>query len=166
LLALGTSMLLVLHAARTLAPSADTPLLPAPVVLTTHTPFVAAFLVGTCIYVWRAALTPGWPAALALAVIAALLLRWGGFHLLQPLLIPLLVIQTGLSFSLPLRHDYSYGLYIYGFPVQQILATWPLARSHWLVFFTASLVVTLLCAMLSWHWVEKPFLRRSSAPVE
>lgn len=161
LLVLVTAILLVLHGARTLAPGADTPLLPAPVVLTSHTPFVTAFLVGACIYVWRALFAPGWPTALTLAVIAALLLRWGGFHLFQPLLVPLLVIQTGLSFSLPLRHDYSYGLYIYGFPVQQALATWPFARSDSRVFFTASLVITLICAMVSWHWIEKPVLRRT-----
>jgi len=56
------------------------------------------------------------------------------------------------------RADYSYGLYIYAFPVQQTLTylfpQWPL----WLSI-SCCLVVTLCFAALSWHLVEKPMLR-------
>ena len=55
--------------------------------------------------------------------------------------------------------DLSYGLYIYGFLVQQSLlslgmATWGLAAG-----FAAALVVSLACAWVSWHAVERPALR-------
>ncbi|PVY90908.1 peptidoglycan/LPS O-acetylase OafA/YrhL [Acidovorax sp. 99] len=55
--------------------------------------------------------------------------------------------------------DFSYGLYIYGFPVQQ-LVIWSFANQ--LSFsnaFTLSVLGALSLAVMSWHWVEKPALR-------
>jgi peptidoglycan/LPS O-acetylase OafA/YrhL len=54
--------------------------------------------------------------------------------------------------------DYSYGLYIYAFPIEQTLrqcfpAILPLE------LFPAASVLTLGCAMLSWHFIEQPALR-------
>ncbi|MCX7220851.1 MAG: hypothetical protein NTY70_18540 [Burkholderiales bacterium] len=53
--------------------------------------------------------------------------------------------------------DYSYGVYIYAFPVQQsVIALFPEISA---VALTAlSLSVTLLLAMLSWHLIEQPAL--------
>ena len=57
--------------------------------------------------------------------------------------------------------DYSYGLYIYAFPVQQaLIASFP-TQSPLFVFFWAS-AITLPLAMLSWHLVEKPMLARKT----
>lgn len=53
--------------------------------------------------------------------------------------------------------DYSYGLYLYAFPIQQALAALLPGIGVWsMVGFAA--MVTLLCAVLSWHTVEKPAL--------
>jgi peptidoglycan/LPS O-acetylase OafA/YrhL len=53
--------------------------------------------------------------------------------------------------------DYSYGLYLYAFPIQQaVLAQWPQLGAMW-VFCLASLL-TLFCAAISWHLIEKPAL--------
>lgn len=54
--------------------------------------------------------------------------------------------------------DYSYGLYLWGFPVEQAVAHWFNAPTRPLLIFALSLPLTLLCAMLSWHFVEKPAL--------
>jgi peptidoglycan/LPS O-acetylase OafA/YrhL len=58
-----------------------------------------------------------------------------------------------------IRHgDYSYGIYLYGFPLQQ--AIWhymPFARTWWILDIIA-LPAALCFAVLSWHAVEKPFL--------
>lgn len=54
--------------------------------------------------------------------------------------------------------DYSYGLYLYAFPVQQTLvALVPLAR-EWYWNFLLTVPITLVIAMLSWRFVEKPAL--------
>jgi peptidoglycan/LPS O-acetylase OafA/YrhL len=55
------------------------------------------------------------------------------------------------------RNDYSFGIYIYGFPVQQTVAHfWP-ALGHLSALVIATPFVIAL-AWLSWHGVEKPAL--------
>jgi peptidoglycan/LPS O-acetylase OafA/YrhL len=59
--------------------------------------------------------------------------------------------------------DYSYGVYIYAFPVQQTVMHLRPEAGPW---ENVALAVppTLLLAVLSWHWVEAPALdRRRSA---
>ena len=58
---------------------------------------------------------------------------------------------------LNLRNDYSYGLYIYAWPVQQSIIA--LFSPSPLILFVSSLVVTHLLAMASWHLLEKRVLR-------
>lgn len=54
--------------------------------------------------------------------------------------------------------DYSYGLYLYGFPMQQLVAwRWP-DMGPW-PLFAMSLPPALLLAAASWHWIEKPALK-------
>jgi len=58
--------------------------------------------------------------------------------------------------ALPLRlpGDYSYGLFLYGFPVQQALAAlYPSLAPDALT--ALALPVALLCAFASWHAVER-----------
>ncbi|MBB4956033.1 peptidoglycan/LPS O-acetylase OafA/YrhL [Agrobacterium vitis] len=62
---------------------------------------------------------------------------------------------------IPLYHrgDYSYGIYLYGYPFQQALVTlFPKLTSPWL-HFAISLPIATLVAMGSWHFIEKPILR-------
>jgi peptidoglycan/LPS O-acetylase OafA/YrhL len=67
--------------------------------------------------------------------------------------LPVLVIWLGARRSIRLPADLSYGLYIYAFPVQQVLA------SHGLLSFWTSLAATLPFAAASWFIVERPALR-------
>jgi len=56
-----------------------------------------------------------------------------------------------------LRHDLSYGIYIYAFPVQQ--AVTEISLKHGLskpICLAAALIVVLLLALLSWICVERP----------
>ena len=50
--------------------------------------------------------------------------------------------------------DYSYGLYIYAFPVQQTLAALIPGISI-MQMLLGSTVLTLLLAVLSWHLIER-----------
>lgn len=54
------------------------------------------------------------------------------------------------------KRDYSYGIFLYGFPVQQSLMVlgWPYI--HPIPFFLVSLALTVPLAALSWHLVEHP----------
>ena len=54
--------------------------------------------------------------------------------------------------------DYSYGIYIYGYPVQQsIEQVWP--DLHLLTYFAVTFGCTLLLSICSWHLLEKRMLR-------
>jgi peptidoglycan/LPS O-acetylase OafA/YrhL len=59
--------------------------------------------------------------------------------------------------------DFSYGMYIYAFPIQQSLVFFGMKYLGgaiplgWMVLL--SIMLTLPFAVLSWHFVEKPFLK-------
>lgn len=59
--------------------------------------------------------------------------------------------------------DYSYGTYLYAFPVQQSVAALIPGIGLWSMVGIASMV-TLAFAVLSWHFVEKPALNRIGRP--
>jgi peptidoglycan/LPS O-acetylase OafA/YrhL len=56
--------------------------------------------------------------------------------------------------------DFSYGLYIYAFPMQQWANFIFNGQGPWdqVLVFSLSLVLTFVCAFFSWHVVEKPML--------
>lgn len=56
--------------------------------------------------------------------------------------------------------DISYGIYIYGFPVQQSLSALFADRLGFVPLIAASLAITVVLASLSWKLVEKPALLR------
>jgi peptidoglycan/LPS O-acetylase OafA/YrhL len=66
--------------------------------------------------------------------------------------------------SLPIRADYSYGVYIFAWPIQQTLV-YQLTK-HGILFgprilFAASAILSFGCAFVSWHLIEKNALRLS-----
>lgn len=75
--------------------------------------------------------------------------------------LPFLVLCFGLSKSQKLsffnKADYSYGLYIYAFPVQQTLV-FLFPQNGLLFHLSIGFFITLLLSALSWHYIEKPML--------
>jgi peptidoglycan/LPS O-acetylase OafA/YrhL len=100
------------------------------------------------------------PVCVAAFVLAALLVNqyvWGEVALAAVL--PFTVVAIGITRIVPLQtvlegRDYSYGLYLYGFVVQQevIHVFGPLTP---ILNAVISLPIALLCAVASWHLVEK-----------
>jgi peptidoglycan/LPS O-acetylase OafA/YrhL len=86
----------------------------------------------------------------------------GVFGLVAP--IALTYAFLWLAFSLPFarfdaRGDFSYGTYIYAFPIQQGLTLMGLPQSGFAVYFVSSLLMTFLLAIFSYRLVEAPCLR-------
>jgi peptidoglycan/LPS O-acetylase OafA/YrhL len=78
--------------------------------------------------------------------------------------LPIAFLCLWLGVKLPFRtvgrkRDISYGLYIYGFPVQQTLALLGAARFGVVGFIALSLLLTLPFALGSWLLVEQPAMR-------
>jgi peptidoglycan/LPS O-acetylase OafA/YrhL len=101
-----------------------------------------------------------------LALGAVLLIAFNPWGLgRNPFFVPL-VAYLVLAFALHPRFrfapfnrvgDYSYGLYVYAFPIQQILVhAFPGSRPVGL--FIAAFAATAVLAVLSWHLVERPML--------
>jgi peptidoglycan/LPS O-acetylase OafA/YrhL len=94
---------------------------------------------------------------------------WFG-PVLMPMAIAHLVLSAALHPALQSsrgwlhRNDYSYGLYLYGFPVQQTLVAMGIATP--MAVLAWALPVTLCCAALSWHLVEHPLLARKDAIID
>ncbi len=119
------------------------------------------FLAGALVFVYREKI----PFNLGIVLLAILgLVAATRFRLLSYALLFLLPYLM-LAFCLRVRWpkfakygDFSYGIYIYAFPVQQTLVYALGGRSSLWTFVAASFTVTLLVAVLSWHFVEKPML--------
>jgi peptidoglycan/LPS O-acetylase OafA/YrhL len=58
--------------------------------------------------------------------------------------------------------DISYGIYLYHFPIIQTLIFVGAFKSNIWIGFLAALAITLITAFISWHFVEKRLLKRTS----
>ena len=129
------------------------------------------FLAGCMAYLFREKIPFSWPIMLSCIFIFSAISLSGSFYaglMLTKILVLIPVLTYATVFigmlaipKLPLYHrgDYSYGIYLYGFPLQQaLIASFP---GHFTIatHFIASLVLATLVAMVSWHGIEKPTLR-------
>src|SRR5689334_10613905 len=117
---------------------------------------VLHFLRDRLVFDWRGALV----ALIALAVFAQL----GHFIMLFPLAGAYLAIWFARRYDPWLDYsrycgDLSYGLYIYGWPAEQLVMYLSGGRAMWWRVFLGSLAIAFPLAWLSWHGVEKWALR-------
>ncbi|HKT05869.1 MAG TPA: acyltransferase [Rugosimonospora sp.] len=63
------------------------------------------------------------------------------------------------------RHDYSYGIYLYSFPVTQLAALVGANRWGLGLFVLVVVAATLALAIPSWHLIERPAMRRKDRPL-
>lgn len=104
--------------------------------------------------------------------IAATLVLLAGYHWQLHLAvapIALAPIIFWLAEHLPFRNyerrlggDYSYGLYVYGYPLQQTLAHFGVHQAGVLVYGLSAFLLALGLGFLSWRLVEAPALRLKS----
>lgn len=71
-------------------------------------------------------------------------------------------LTTPVKKTFLLRGDYSYGLYLFGFPMQQVYAQLFMPHLHWLGSIVFALTCGLGYAWFSWNFVEKPVLQRKN----
>jgi peptidoglycan/LPS O-acetylase OafA/YrhL len=127
------------------------------------------FLGGTLIYIFRDRI----PYSLFLFALSALLALLHGLippdmggpriNILFMFPVSYMTAYIGLQ---PIRRvplyssdDYSYGLYLYGYPLQQMLVALYPSRFSIALHSFCSMVLATIVAIISWHCVEKPILR-------
>lgn len=123
------------------------------------------FLTGTTIFLFRDKLMFNTYALLGLLLLymfAGYIKCEGALRVLNYLLIPYAVFRLAFIKG-SLNHigrygDFSYGFYIYAFPVQQTIVHF--TGTHLPVFqiFLFSVTLTFPLAFMSWHFIEKHFL--------
>jgi peptidoglycan/LPS O-acetylase OafA/YrhL len=127
-----------------------------------------SFLLGIAIYLYRFDIAYSHRSAAACLLFCLVIAAVGPSNgvLLNVFVTPALAYLTaylGVSNlpELPLfnRGDYSYGIYLYGYPLQQTTAAlWPYQGNSFLLFaLSAPLIMAF--AMFSWHAIECPILK-------
>lgn len=129
----------------------------------------AAFLMGMTLWHWPAARRPAWWIIVTLAVAFTFL---GGSivsEFIANLLLTAIILRLGLTrkrsellLKLP---DYSYGIYIWHYPIMQAVLFMIPGLSPF-ALMAISVPPIILLSGLSWHVVEKPALRLKSRKVE
>ena len=93
-------------------------------------------------------------------------IKYNFFNLIDFLVFPILIIGFWQK-SFPLINDIgdlSYGIYIYGFPIQQTLVYY--FNLNYFQLMAYSLILSLIFAYFSWHLVEKKALKlKKKSPV-
>ena len=127
------------------------------------------FLAGMCYYLYREKITYNriflWLAALALAISCST----------NSLALPLPICGSYLLFYFAFhpkihlhqfgrKHDLSYGIYLYGWPIQQFLLKYFFAALNPITLFLCALPLSCGAAYLSWTLIEKPFLKLKPRP--
>lgn len=124
--------------------------------------FAVVFSAGALLYQYRDKIPTRWSwvaAAVGIVMAAGL---FPNYRVLAAIPLAYAVIVSGALLKnerLVLRNDISYGVYIYGWPMQQLLAVMGLAWLPAAAFFGLALAATVPLAALSWFLVEKPMMR-------
>ena len=122
------------------------------------------FFAGVGLYMMRQKVPLSW-SAVAVGVVSLLLVDNANFAMLVSwLVVPYsaicFAVRAPALFTRLKGHDYSYGVYIYAFPVQQACANIGMQHGYgWGGVTLTSLAATLALAAVSWYFVEEPALR-------
>lgn len=119
------------------------------------------FLLGAIFYIYREKIFISTKLLVLFFLILVLSLKTGYLLPVWYVIFPYLLI--GLALLLPMSWfskygDFSYGIYIYAFPVQQTLAYFLYPAIDVRSFMVYSFFITLVLSILSWHLIEKPAL--------
>ncbi|WP_052063414.1 acyltransferase family protein [Nitrincola sp. A-D6] len=135
-----------------------------PITHKSSTRLFTMFFIGCSIFIYREKIKLSSKVALiALTVTLIATLNKIAFNLIYIATIPYLIFYVAYIPKGRIRQfnklgDYSYGLYIYAFPIQQsLIAFFPNISIYQMI--ALSLIITFLFALFSWHCIEKKFLK-------
>lgn len=127
---------------------------------------VLMFLLGATAYLYADRIPMrGDVAAAATGLFLVSLALFDDYRVLGAVPLTYLCLWAGTGFVARIRTDLSYGVYIYHWPLQQLLVLTALGTAPAAVFVPVSIALALLPAAASWYLVERPALRHKDSAV-
>lgn len=124
------------------------------------------FLIGATFYLYADRVPMrAWLAVAAAVVFVASVAFLDNYRMVGavPLAYVLIYLSVGLPKNLRLKVDLSYGVYIYHYPLQQLLMLTILSQLPTPAFVIISLLCVVPVALASWYGIERRALRRKNA---
>jgi peptidoglycan/LPS O-acetylase OafA/YrhL len=126
-------------------------------------PWGSVFFVGSALYFWQRRREPSTVAAFVAVCLLVVAAEMGVLRFVMGPAMAYIVIYLATSPRVRLPNlarygDLSYGIYLYAFPVQQLVVLALRDRIEWYWDILLSLPLVLAAAAFSWHLVEKPAL--------
>ena len=127
--------------------------------------FITYFLAGSCVYFYRDKIIRSNILAIGSFILIALSFAWikcveqvlpiaGTYLLFYIVFHPAIKLGNFAKYG-----DFSYGVYLYGWPVQGLIMYY--FKDHLTpgLFFITALPIAIMCAYCSWHLIENTFLK-------
>ena len=127
------------------------------------------FATGVVWWCWADHLKVAAPAWLAVVAIVVVATAFGQYHWVMPFCMAAILFPLASAFRTPrflVTRDYSYGVYLYGIPVERVLAALKLSLASPWVFCLLATALVLPFAILSWHLCEGPALKLRSRRIK
>lgn len=126
---------------------------------------VLAFLYGVILYFGRARVVLSFPLFAAALVVGGLCMMFGQAAYFVGLPAAYAAVYLGMldppKIPVLMDGDYSYGVYLYSYPIQQAVTHMlPSAYREWWINIALTLPLVGVCAAFSWHVIEKPILSK------
>lgn len=123
------------------------------------------FMVGAIFWLYREKIYFDFRIFLLAVLISLVAIQFKFYLWVEPFALPYIILWLAVTFPLDWFDkygDYSYGIYIYSFPIQQALVQFGFQELGAIIYFIFSLILTMPFAILSWHYIEQPSLRLKS----
>jgi peptidoglycan/LPS O-acetylase OafA/YrhL len=125
------------------------------------------FFVGMLLFHWRDYILARWELFGLSAIGSYIFLNLFHAIYIAPIFVTYFTIFLGVKvlpdFKWLRTRDYSYGIYLYGYPIiQALVACVPRLRGHGVLVFILAAICTMAFAALSWHGIERRALALKS----
>lgn len=117
------------------------------------------YLCGMCLYIFRDQFVIDVKGLLFILLSSITLLKFGGFLIIAPMALAILIIKGFSTFQTSIKYDISYGLYIYAFPVEQLMYKAVPQSFSFPLYIMLCILLTGIMGFLSFIAIERPFLR-------
>ncbi len=122
------------------------------------------FSAGMLIYIYKDSINLNIVIAIISTIIIILSIFSGFFQVCFPIFGSYIIFYIAYNKKIKLQNfskygDFSYGLYIFAFPIQQLTMQYFILHANPFFNFLISFPITLLFSYLSWHFIEKPALK-------